>query len=83
MFPAPEGARRLREDFVLLRLYTDAAETGARWQRYQLDLTGTVAMPTYAILTPDERLLAQWSGMASVAAFTSFLDAGRASSPSR
>lgn len=83
VFPHEQVAPYLRRDFVLLRLYTDAAKTGFRWQRYQLNLTGTVALPTYAIITADEELLSHWSGMASVEAFVTFLEQGLAAFNSR
>ncbi len=76
VFPKPPIAQRLANDFVLLRLYTDDASEGARWQEYQLNLTGTVALPTYAIVTPEEQVLRQWEGMASVEEFEEFLETG-------
>ncbi len=76
VFPRSSVHSRLAEHFVLLRLYTDDAEKGPELQRYQLRLTGTVALPTYAIVTPDGELLIQWNGLASVDEFVSFLDEG-------
>ncbi len=78
VFPHPEVARRLQEDFVRLRLYTDDASVGPEWQRYQLQLTGTVALPTYAIVPPEGKpLLARHMGLASVEEFVAFLEKGR------
>lgn len=71
------GGPRLKNDFVLLRLYTDDASEGRRWQKFQLELTGTVALPTYAVVAPDGCLLKQWQGMASVEEFVAFLKEGR------
>ena len=80
VFPKPPVAERLREDFVLLRLYTDDPERDEELQRYQLRLTGTVALPTYAVVHPESRrLLAQHSGMASPRRFAAFLEKGIAS----
>ncbi len=76
IFPVPEVNDRFARNFVLLRLYTDGLERGDEYQRYQLKLTGTVALPTYAIMTPDEKLISKWSGVASVSEFTAFLDEG-------
>jgi len=77
VFPHPEVARRLQSDFVRLRLYTDDASVGPEWQRYQLQLTGTVALPTYAIVAPEGGpLLARHTGMASVEEFLAFLEEG-------
>lgn len=78
VFPHPEVARRLREQFVRLRLYTDDVTEGPAWQRYQLQLTATVALPTYAIVSPEGQLLARHVGMASAEEFVAFLDRGRA-----
>ncbi len=78
VFTRPEIAERFRRDFVLLRLYTDGLERGDDFQRYQLKLTGTVALPTYAVvspLTPDEPLV-KISGVVGVDHFAAFLDEG-------
>ncbi len=77
VFPHPEVAKRLQNDFVRLRLYTDDASVGPEWQRYQLQLTGTVALPTYAIVAPEGKpLLARHTGLASVEEFLAFLEEG-------
>lgn len=79
VFPRPAVAARLSERFILLRLYTDDADRGPALQRYQLQLTGTTALPTYAIVDPaTERLVDRYSGMASPEAFAAFLDRGAA-----
>ncbi len=68
---------RFENDFVLLKLYTDDIDEGPALQRYQLNLTGTVALPTYAVVHPDSKvLLARMSGTASVEEFRDFLDGG-------
>ena len=80
VFPKPLVAERLRDDFVLLRLYTDDPARDEELQRFQLQLTGTVALPTYAVVHPESRrLLAQHSGMASPRRFATFLEKGLAS----
>lgn len=76
VFPEPVVATHLREDFALLRLHTDDAEKGPALRQFQRDLTGTVALPTYAIVTPDKKVLAQHRGMASPSAFDAFLEKG-------
>jgi len=77
VFPNPEVARRFEERFSLLKLYTDGLERGGDFQRFQLRLTGTVALPTYAIVSPrDETLIARVSGTMKTAAFVEFLDRG-------
>lgn len=80
VFPRAEVAERFTRDFVLLRLYTDDAERGPDLQRYQLQLTGTVALPTYAIVDPfSQDLIQRRSGVASVGEFVAFLDRGTTS----
>ena len=81
VFPEPPVAAHLREDFALLRLHTDDAEKGPALRRFQRELTGTVALPTYAIVTPDRRVLAEHRGMASPAAFDAFLETGLDAAP--
>jgi thiol:disulfide interchange protein DsbD len=42
-----------------------------------LQLTGTVALPTYAVVDPGSRqVLAKWSGMMDAEAFMAFLETG-------
>ena len=79
VFPKPQVASKLRSDFVLLRLYTDDLPDGTEFQRYQLRLTGTTALPTYAVLDPkDETVITKMSGTASIEAFAGFLQRGAA-----
>ena len=79
VFPKPQVASKLRADFVLLRLYTDDLPDGTEFQRYQLRLTGTTALPTYAVLDPqDEAVIMKMSGTASVEEFAAFLQRGAA-----
>ncbi len=74
----PAIAARIERGFVPLQLWTDHAETGPALQRYQLELTGRIALPTYAVVAPDGRLVSQLSGVTSLERFAAFLDAGRA-----
>jgi len=77
VFPKPPVAEQFKTDFVLLRLYTDAPPKGTGFQQYQLKLTGTTALPTYAIVAPSDRsLITHTSGTASVENFASFLERG-------
>lgn len=63
--------------FKLVRLYTDASNTGPKNQRFQFKLTGTVALPTYAIVDPiTGRLLAHRSGYTDAQKFEQFLSKG-------
>jgi thiol:disulfide interchange protein DsbD len=76
VFPQPPVAEQFKSDFVLLRLYTDGQQ-GPKFQQYQLKLTGTTALPTYAIVAPSDRsVITHTSGTASVEAFASFLKNG-------
>jgi thiol:disulfide interchange protein DsbD len=74
----PAIAERIDRAFVPLQLWTDDAETGPALQRYQLELTGRIALPTYAVVHPDGRLISQLSGVTSQERYAAFLDAGAA-----
>ncbi|WP_179862352.1 protein-disulfide reductase DsbD family protein [Longibacter salinarum] len=76
VFPKPIVSEHLRSDFVRLRLYTDSRKEGPALRRYQQDLIGTVALPSYAIITPAGEVKAQHSGMAAPDAFDRFLERG-------
>ena len=77
VFPQPAVASLLEREFVRLKLYTDGQELGPDFQKYQLTLTGTVALPTYAVVSPNsEKLLGRVSGTLSVSEMESFLAAG-------
>ncbi|MFT5142115.1 MAG: thiol:disulfide interchange protein [Rhodothermales bacterium] len=77
VFPRQPVQARFEERFVLLRLYTDGLEFGPDFQRYQLGLTGTVALPTYAVVDPaSEGLVVGVSGLMDTDEFVAFLDSG-------
>jgi thiol:disulfide interchange protein DsbD len=74
MFPKPEITGLLK-DFVLVDLYTDGTDAESE-QNQQLEEKrfGTVAIPFYAIVDPDERTIATFPGLTRNAAeFVSFL----------
>lgn len=78
VFPKPAVQERLSRDFVRLKLYTDGPERGDEFHRYQLRLTGIVALPTYAVVDTDgSTLLLREFGMMSPDEFVEFLDKGR------
>jgi thiol:disulfide interchange protein DsbD len=81
VFTRPEVAERFERNFVLLRLYTDGLERGQEFLRFQIKLTGTVALPTYAIVSPSDqsKTLVKISGVVPIERFASFLDQGKAS----
>ncbi|WP_456427228.1 protein-disulfide reductase DsbD family protein [Rhodocaloribacter sp.] len=79
VFPRAEVAERFARDYVLLRLYTDDLTRGEEFLNYQLALTGTVALPTYAVVDPvTEKLIVKRSGLLDAEAFVAFLDRGTA-----
>jgi len=60
MFPKPEFAPALK-DLVLVELYTDAGDAASEAnQKLQEQRFATVATPFYAILDPDEKLIASF-----------------------
>ena len=63
MFPGPEIAAALK-DYVLVELYTDGTDAASE-QNQALENTrfSTVAIPYYAILDPDEKVLASFPGL--------------------
>src|SRR5215472_1287263 len=76
MFTKPEIAAAMQK-FVLVELYTDGtdAESEAN-QKLQLDRFKTVAIPYYAILDPDEKVIATFPGLTkNPSEFLAFLDA--------
>lgn len=63
----------------LVRLYTDDGVDGPENQKFQFQLTGTVALPTYVIVNPyTGNVLDQLVGYADKERFQSFLDSGLA-----
>ncbi|MGB9605556.1 MAG: thioredoxin family protein [Bryobacteraceae bacterium] len=63
MFTRPEVAAEL-EKFVLLELYTDGADSASQEnQRLQETRFRTVAIPYYAILSPEEKVIATFAGL--------------------
>ena len=62
MFPKPEIAD-LTKDMVLLELYTDGqGEVSQANQKLQLERFGSVTIPYYALLRPDETIVADFAG---------------------
>jgi len=60
-----------------VRLYTDDGSEGPANQKFQFELTGTVALPTYVIVDPDsEKIMDQLVGYANKDEFRQFLDSG-------
>ena len=63
MFPGPEIAAALKE-YVLVELYTDGTDAASEANRQLLESKfSTVAIPFYAILEPDEKVVAGFAGL--------------------
>lgn len=75
MFPRPEVVELLQQ-YVLVRVYTDDPETGKQWQGYQARMFNTVTLPLYAIMTPDEEIIAKAEYTRNVDKFVRFLRSG-------
>src|SRR5690606_9040313 len=52
VFPKPQ-VKSLLDEYIIVKLYTDDAEHGEKYQAYQEERFGTFAIPYYAVLTPD------------------------------
>jgi thiol:disulfide interchange protein DsbD len=74
MFPKPEFAAALK-DLVLVELYTDAGDAvDEANQKLQEERFATVTTPFYAIVDPDEKLVASLNGRTTdTAEFLAFL----------
>jgi thiol:disulfide interchange protein DsbD len=76
IFPLPEVAERF-DQMELVKLYTDGGPDAKENQMFQFELTGNVALPTYAILDPETgRVLAQILGYSDEEDFLLFLEEG-------
>jgi len=63
MFPQVPVREEL-EKFVRVRLFTDGeGEPFEGFQRTQQERFGTVALPLYAIMTPDDQIVAKFEGL--------------------
>jgi thiol:disulfide interchange protein len=79
MFPRPE-IREAMSRFVLVELYTDGTDAASEQnQKYQEEKFQTVAIPLYAILDPDEKVVAVFPGLTkNPAEYLAFLNTGGA-----
>jgi thiol:disulfide interchange protein DsbD len=77
MFTRPEIAAAMKE-YVLVELYTDGTDAAsAENQKLEETKFSTVAIPYYAILSPDERVAASFPGLTRDAGeFLRFLRSG-------
>ena len=78
IFSRPDVGAELGQ-FVLSRLYTDGdGEIYERQQAFQEKTFGTVALPLYAVMTPDGNVRATFSGLTrNPAEFVAFLRRAR------
>ena len=81
MFTRPEIAAVL-PNFVLVDLYTDGTDAAtAENQKLQETKFDTVAIPHYAIVDPDEKIIASFAGLTKdTATFLKFLETGKTAS---
>ncbi len=77
IFPDPE-VRRLLESMILVQLYTDGqGEMYARNREFQQTRFDTVALPFYAILSPNNEIVSSFQGLTrDKNLFISFLKQG-------
>jgi len=76
VFPLTEIQKRFAK-MQQVRLYTDDGSDGPENQKFQFELTGTVALPTYVIVDPEnEKIMDQLVGYANKEKFRQFLDSG-------
>ena len=78
MFTRPEIAGVLK-NFVLVELYTDGADEASRLnQELQQNKFGTVAIPFYAVVDPNEKVIATFPGLThKTQEFLAFLNTGQ------
>jgi thiol:disulfide interchange protein len=74
IFPKPEVESEL-EKFVLVSLYTDGnGEIYEKHQKMEQEMFGTVALPFYAVIEPDGRIIETFPGLTrNVQEFVDFL----------
>ena len=73
VLPSPDVVRELTP-YVPLELYVDRPTVESRKaQKWMEDLTGSVAMPIYAIVSPDGKLIRQVQGRRNPNDFIAFL----------
>ncbi len=76
VFPLEDVQLRF-EQMEKVKLYTDGGTDAEENQQFQFELTGTVALPTYAIVDPESgRVLDQLIGYTRAEAFEEFLGRG-------
>jgi thiol:disulfide interchange protein DsbD len=84
IFPKAEVEAELKK-FVLVRLYTDGeGEIYERNQQLEQEMLGTVALPYYAVVTPEGKVIASFPGLTRDAkVFVDFLRKAQEDLPQR
>lgn len=79
IFPLPE-VQRLFQEYILVRLYTDGTEPEHEAnQRFERERFGTIALPFYAVMSPQDEALATFPGLTrDRGEFIRFLESGLA-----
>ena len=63
IFPLPE-VRSLLQQYVLVRLYTDGNQPEhAENLRFERERFGTIALPLYALMTPEDKIISTFPGL--------------------
>lgn len=75
MFPRANIANLL-DEYVRVKLYTDDPDVGEANLRYQAETFGTVTLPFYVIMTPDQEIIATEAYTTNQARFAAFLQKG-------
>ncbi len=76
VFPRENIVERFQQ-METVKLYTDGGRDASENQRFQFELTGTLALPTYAIVDPNTgNVLDQLIGFTRADDFEKFLDRG-------
>ena len=59
-----DEVKKIFENFVLVKLYTDGKEKNHKKNRQlEIERFGTAALPYYVILSPDDNVLGTFPGM--------------------
>ena len=74
---AKSEIKKLLNNYVLVKLYTDGGENHRKKRQYEIDKFGTAAQPFYAILDGTESEIARFPGMTrNIDEFIEFLNKG-------
>ena len=73
IFPTKEVFTKLKNNFILVRLYTDRGKDAKKNLALQQNRFGNVALPLYVLLSKDNLLLKQKAGVLKKEKFLTFL----------